>query len=71
VKSSFYDTRVMYWEPLKWVAKMRDNKLDNNLLLLKMRMNAGHGGNSGKYNWYEEIAFDNAFLLYYVWGITK
>ncbi|HAF06935.1 MAG: Protease II [candidate division TA06 bacterium 32_111] len=68
VKSSIFDTRVMYWEPLKWVAKMRDNKLDNNVLLLKMRMSGGHGGSSGKYNWYEEIAFDNAFLLYYIWN---
>ncbi|MDI6700811.1 MAG: prolyl oligopeptidase family serine peptidase [bacterium] len=71
VKSSIFDTRVMYWEPLKWVAKMRDNKLDNNVLLLKMRMSGGHGGSSGKYNWYEEIAFDNAFLLYYIWNKKK
>lgn len=71
VKSSIFDTRVMYWEPLKWVAKMRDNKLDNNVLLLKMRMSGGHGGSSGKYNWYEEIAFDNAFLLYYIWNIQR
>jgi len=56
------DTRVSYWEPTKWAARLRANKTDNNLLLLKIQT-AGHGGASGRYGRLKEIAFDYAFVL--------
>ncbi len=63
ITAGYNDVRVMYWEPLKWVAKLRDNKTDNNPLLLKITMNAGHGGGSGRYSYYKDIAFEYAFIL--------
>ena len=61
--AGFYDTRVNYWEPAKWVAKLRANKTDDNLILLYTNMNAGHGGASGRYDYYQEIALKYAFLF--------
>ncbi|MBZ5505347.1 MAG: S9 family peptidase [Acidobacteriia bacterium] len=63
VKTSFNDSQVMYWEPAKYVAKLRTLKTDKNVLLLKTNMAAGHGGASGRYDRYKEIAFDYAFML--------
>jgi oligopeptidase B len=63
VKTSFNDSQVMYWEPAKYVAKLRTLKTDNNVLLLKINMAAGHGGSSGRYDYLKEIAFDYAFML--------
>ena len=63
VKTSLYDSQVMYWEPAKYVAKLRTLKTDNNPLLLVTNMQAGHGGASGRYDYLKEIAFDCAFLL--------
>ncbi len=63
IKTSFYDSQVMYWEPAKYVAKLRTLKTDNNPLLLLTNMKAGHGGASGRYDYLKEIAFDYAFLL--------
>jgi oligopeptidase B len=63
VYAGFYDPRVGYWEPAKWVAKLRAFKTDDNVLLLKTNMGAGHGGSSGRYDYLREIAFDYAFLL--------
>ena len=63
VTSGLNDPRVQYWEPTKWVAKLRDEKTDDNLLLLKTNMSAGHGGASGRYGRLKEIAFEYAFLL--------
>jgi oligopeptidase B len=63
VTTAFHDSQVQYWEPAKWVAKLRAMKTDNNWLLLKTRMDAGHGGASGRYQRYREIAFEYAFLL--------
>jgi oligopeptidase B len=57
------DTRVQYWEPAKWTAKLRAMKTDNNRLLLKTEMGSGHGGVSGRYSRLKEIAFDYAFVL--------
>ena len=57
------DTRVKYWEPAKWTAKLRELKTDNNILLLKTNMGAGHGGASGRYESLKETAFEYAFLL--------
>ncbi len=63
VKTSLNDSQVMYWEPAKYVAKLRTLKTDNNPLLLVTNMQAGHGGASGRYDYLKEIAFDYAFLL--------
>jgi oligopeptidase B len=63
VKTSFNDSQVMYWEPAKYVAKLRSLKTDNNVLILKTNMAAGHGGSSGRYDYLKEIAFDYAFML--------
>src|SRR5258708_5402957 len=63
VKTSFNDSQVMYWEPAKYVAKLRTLKTDKNVLLLKTNMAAGHGGSSGRYDHLKEIAFDYAFML--------
>jgi len=70
VKTSFNDSQVMYWEPAKYVAKMRTLKTDANPLVLKTNMGAGHGGASGRYDRLREIAFDYAFVLGQV-GITQ
>jgi protease II len=63
VKAGLNDSQVMFWEPAKYVAKMRTVKTDGNTLLLKTNMGAGHGGASGRYDYLKEIAFDYAFLL--------
>ena len=63
VKTSLHDSQVMYWEPAKYVAKLRTLKVDSNHLLLVTNMQAGHGGASGRYDYLKEIAFDYAFLL--------
>jgi oligopeptidase B len=64
VKTSLHDSQVMYWEPAKYVAKLRRLKTDSNLLLLHTNLQAGHGGASGRYDYLKEIAFDYAFLLW-------
>ncbi|MEO5936088.1 MAG: S9 family peptidase [Terriglobales bacterium] len=65
VKTSFNDSQVMYWEPAKYVAKMRTLKPadDKNVLMLKTNMAAGHGGASGRYDFLKDVAFDYAFML--------
>lgn len=63
ITAGLNDARVQYWEPAKWTAKLRDLKTDNNLLLLKTNMGAGHGGASGRYESLKEVAFDYAFVL--------
>jgi len=63
VKTSLNDSQVMYWEPAKYVAKLRTLKADDSVLLLHTNMSAGHGGASGRYDYLKEIAFDYAFLL--------
>jgi oligopeptidase B len=57
------DPRVTYWEPAKWVAKLREMKTDGNLLVLKTNMSAGHGGASGRFEALKEIAVDYAFAI--------
>jgi oligopeptidase B len=63
VKTSLNDSQVMYWEPAKYVAKLRTLKTNDTPLLLHVNMDAGHGGASGRYDYLKEIAFDYAFLL--------
>jgi oligopeptidase B len=63
LKTALNDSQVMYWEPTKYVAKLRTLKADSNPLLLKINMGAGHGGASGRYDYLREIALDYAFLL--------
>lgn len=63
VKTSLNDSQVMYWEPAKYVAKLRTLKTDSHPLLLVTNMQAGHGGASGRYDYLKEIALDYAFLL--------
>lgn len=63
INAGLNDSRVQYWEPAKWTAKLRELKTDRNVLLLKTNMGAGHGGASGRYESLKETAFDYAFLL--------
>ncbi len=63
VTSGLHDSQVQYWEPTKWTAKLRHLKTDNNLLLLKTNMEAGHGGASGRFKRLEEVALQYSFLL--------
>lgn len=70
VTTSLNDSQVMYWEPAKYVAKLRHLKTDSHPLLLKCNMGAGHGGASGRYDRFKEVAFEYAWLMGQV-GITK
>jgi oligopeptidase B len=63
VTAALRDSRVPYWEPAKWVAKLRALKADSNLLLLKTNLGNGHLGPSGRYEYIRETAFEYAFLL--------
>ncbi len=63
VTAGLNDPRVQYWEPAKWTAKLRALKTDNNRLLLKTNMDAGHHGASGRFDYLKEIAFEYAFIL--------
>ena len=63
VTTGYFDSQVQYWEPAKWVAKLRDVKTDANFLLLKTNMDVGHGGASGRFDSLKETAVDYTFLL--------
>jgi oligopeptidase B len=63
VTTGLHDSQVQYWEPAKWVAKLRALKTDDNILLMKTNMEAGHGGASGRFRRYHETALEYAFLL--------
>ena len=62
------DTRVTYWEPMKWIAKLREKSTSDAPMLLKINMDAGHGGASGRFDFLKEIAFDYAFAI---WAMDK
>jgi oligopeptidase B len=70
VTTGLHDSQVQYWEPSKWVARLRDLKTDNNLLLLRIEMETGHGGASGRFERYKEVALEYAFLFKLL-GITE
>jgi len=70
VTTGFWDSQVQYWEPAKWVAKLRDVKTDNNLLVMDCNMDVGHGGASGRFERYRIAALEYAFILDLV-GIKK
>jgi oligopeptidase B len=71
VRTSLNDSQVMYWEPAKYVARLREMKTDNNLLLFKIKLEpGGHGGASGRYDRLRDMAFDYAFILGQ-FGVTK
>ncbi len=63
VTTGLHDSQVQYWEPAKWVAKLREMKTDKNPLLLHTNMDAGHGGQSGRFRAYKETAMEFAFML--------
>ena len=63
VTTGLHDSQVQYWEPAKWVAKLREMKTDNNTLLLRTNMETGHGGTTGRFKVYREIAQEFAFMI--------
>ncbi len=64
VTGGLWDSQVQYWEPAKWVARLRTLKTDSNPLLMRMNMEAGHGGKSGRFQRYREMAEEYAFVLW-------
>lgn len=70
VTTGLHDSQVQYFEPAKWVAKLRATKTDKNILLLKTDMDYGHGGASGRFDYLKEVALEDAFL-FALEGITK
>ena len=71
VTSGFHDSQVQYWEPTKWVAKLRDLNTSQNLILLDTNLDAGHGGKSGRFNDLEDTARDYAFFVYLYQTLTS
>lgn len=63
ITTGLHDSQVQYWEPAKWIAKLRDTKTNDNLLILKTNMEFGHGGASGRFEQYRETALEYAFML--------
>jgi oligopeptidase B len=63
VTSGLHDSQVQYWEPAKWVAKLRTLKTDHNTLIFKTNMEAGHGGASGRFGALKEVAFEYNFIF--------
>jgi oligopeptidase B len=70
VTTGYWDSQVQYWEPAKWVAKLRELKTDDNMLIMDCNMKVGHGGASGRFESYKETALEYAFLLN-LEGITE
>ena len=70
VTTGLHDSQVQYWEPAKWVAKLREMKTDNNPLYLKTNMDFGHGGASGRFEGIKEIALEYAFIIALVDGVN-
>ena len=64
ITTGFHDSQVQYWEPAKWIAKLRDMRTNNNLLLLHTNMDFGHGGASGRFEYYKDVALQYAFMFH-------
>ncbi len=63
ITTGLFDSQVQYWEPAKWIAKLRDKKTDDKILIMHTNMEAGHGGASGRFKRYRETALDYAFMM--------
>ena len=63
ISGGISDPRVTYWEPAKWAAQLRESKTGDKLLLLKIHMDSGHGGASGRFDRLREVALEYAFIL--------
>ena len=63
ITTGYWDSQVQYWEPAKWIAKLRTYKTDDHLLIMDCNMEVGHGGASGRFRRYKEVALEYAFLL--------
>ena len=63
ITSGLHDSQVQYWEPAKWIAKLRDYKTDDNIMIMECNMETGHGGASGRFEALKETAMEYAFLL--------
>lgn len=63
ITTGLHDSQVQYWEPAKWIAKLRDVKTNDNMLFLHTNMDAGHGGASGRFDALKEIAEEYSFFL--------
>ena len=63
ITTGYWDSQVQYWEPAKWIAKIRDFRTNDNLLLLHCNMDVGHGGSSGRFESLKEVALEYAFLF--------
>lgn len=70
ITTGYWDSQVQYWEPAKWIAKLRELKTDNNQLMMHCNMDVGHGGASGRFKRYKEIAMVYAFM-FQLEGITE
>ncbi len=70
ITTGYWDSQVQYWEPAKWIAKLRDLRTNDKMLMMSCNMDVGHGGASGRFKRYKEVAMEYAFLLY-LEGITK
>ena len=63
IGTGLWDSQVQYWEPVKYVARLRDRRTDNNLLVLRTQMEAGHGGSSGRFQRYHDMAEYYSFMM--------
>ena len=63
VTTGLWDSQVQYFEPAKWVARLRDRKTDDNVLVFHVNMEAGHGGKSGRFRRQHDVALEYAFIL--------
>ena len=63
ITTGLHDSQVQYWEPAKWIAKLREYKTDDNILIMDCNMETGHGGASGRFEALKETAMEYAFLL--------
>lgn len=64
ITTGYWDSQVQYWEPAKWIAKLREYRTNDNLLIMKCNMDVGHGGASGRFKRYKRVALEYAFLLH-------